>query len=129
MDNRFTVRAANPAGDLGSARFGFDAGREVVGATRQLHVSGQVGDSSVGMAGQIRGAVDALLGVLALADYRLDDIVRLGLWTTDLTGFLASWPVLRDRFAPGRVPPNTLAQVTRFATPGALVEIDAVALR
>jgi enamine deaminase RidA (YjgF/YER057c/UK114 family) len=43
--------------------------------------------------------------------------------------FLARWDIVRARFEPGAVPPNTLVQVARFAHPAIQVEIEASAIR
>jgi enamine deaminase RidA (YjgF/YER057c/UK114 family) len=129
MWHRIRMRSVNPPDDPAYARFHFDAAREFPSTATQLAVSGQIGNTDGNMAAQITGALDALETVLTVAGYRLVDIAKLGIYTTDINGFIAEWAVIRDRFAPGAVPPNTLLQFTRLANPRSIVEIDALAAR
>jgi enamine deaminase RidA (YjgF/YER057c/UK114 family) len=123
------MRPVNRPGDPAYARFRFDAAREYAVGGRQLVTSGQTGDPAADMAGQIAGALDSLADLLGLAGYDLADITRLGIYTTDMDAFLAHWLLVRARFEPGAVPPNTLVQVQRLPQPGVRVEFDAVAAR
>ncbi len=129
MWHRTRMRSVNTPGDPAYARFHFDAAREFSSTGSQLAVSGQIGNIDGDMAAQIAGALDALERILTEAGYALGDIAKLGIYTTDIDRFVADWAVLRDRFAPGAVPPNTLLQITRLASPRVLVEIDALAAR
>jgi enamine deaminase RidA (YjgF/YER057c/UK114 family) len=83
----------------------------------------------VHLAGQVAGALDNVAGLLGRAGYTLADVTRLGIYTTDVEAFLAQWAIVRARFEPDAVPPNTLVQVVRFAHPGIQVEIEASAAR
>lgn len=123
------MRPVNRRDDPAYARFRFDAAREYAAGPRQIVTSGQVGDPDADMGGQVAGALDNVAGLLALAGYTLADVTRLGIYTTDMEGFLAQWELVRARFEPGAVPPNTLVQVARFAHPGIQVEIEASATR
>ena len=123
------MRSVNRPDDPVYARFRFDAAREYTAGPHQIVTSGQVGDPSSDMAGQIAGALDSVAEVLALAGYTLADVTRLGFYTTDVEAFLARWETVRARFAPSAVPPNTLVQVVRFAHPTIRVEIEASAVR
>lgn len=123
------MRSVNRPDDPAYARFRFDAAREYGSGLHQIVISGQVGDPRSDMAGQVAGALDRVAEVLGLAGYTLADITRLGLFTTDIEAFLAQWPVVRARFEPGGVPPNTLLQVVRFAHPAVQAEIEASAAR
>ena len=123
------MRSVNRPGDPAHARFGFDAAREYPAGQRQIVTSGQIGDPGADLAGQLAGALDGIADLLGLAGYTLADVTRLGIFTTDVEAFLAQWPIVRARFEPGAVPPNTLVQVTRFAHPGVQVEIEASAAR
>jgi enamine deaminase RidA (YjgF/YER057c/UK114 family) len=94
-----------------------------------LGLAGQVGDPEADMDGQLAGALDRIHTLLRLGDMDWPDIVRMTILTTDVEALLASWPIVRGRFEPAApVPPNTLAQVTRFAHPKVMVEIDALAM-
>jgi enamine deaminase RidA (YjgF/YER057c/UK114 family) len=123
------MRSVTPPGDPAYARFHFDAAREFSSTATQLVVSGQIGNTDGDMAAQLAGALDALEAVLTLAGYGLADIARLGIYTTDIDAFIAAWPVIRARFEPGAVPPNTLLEFSRLANPRSLVEVDALAAR
>jgi enamine deaminase RidA (YjgF/YER057c/UK114 family) len=120
------MRSVNVPGDPAFARFGFDGAREHRGL---LMTSGQIGAVDGPMAAQISACLDAVESVLAQADYRLSDVMRLGILTTDLDEFVRQWDVIRSRFAPGPVPPNTLTPLVRLANPRSLVEIEATAFR
>ena len=123
------MRSVNRPDDPAYARFRFDAAREFPAAQGQIVTSGQVGDPHADLVGQLAGALDSIAELLALAGYTLADVTRLGIFTTDVEAFLAQWPVVRARFEPGPVPPNTLVQVARFAHPAVQVEIEASAAR
>ena len=123
------MRSVNRPDDPGYARFRFDAAREYAAGPHQIVTSGQVGDPDCDLAGQVAGALDNVAGLLGRAGYTLADVTRLGIYTTDVEAFLAQWGIVRARFEPGAVPPNTLVQVVRFAHPGIQVEIEASAAR
>lgn len=123
------MRSVNLPDDPVYAQFRFDAAREYPASATQLVVSGQIGDVHGDFAAQLSGALDALATVLAAADYTLADIARLGIFTTDVDAFVAHWQIVRERFAPDAVPPNTLVQVARLVSPHALLEIEALAVR
>jgi enamine deaminase RidA (YjgF/YER057c/UK114 family) len=123
------MQSVNRPDDPAYARFRFDAAREYAAGQRQIVTSGQVGDPRSDMAGQVAGALDNVAGLLGLAGYTLADVTRLGIFTTNVEAFLAEWPLVRARFEPGPVPPNTLVQVARFAHPAVRVEIEASAAR
>jgi enamine deaminase RidA (YjgF/YER057c/UK114 family) len=123
------MRSVNRPDEPAYARFRFDAAREFSAAGLQIVTSGQIGDPAADLAGQIAGALDSVAGLLGHAGYTLTDVTRLGIYTTDVTAFLAQWHIVRDRFEPGAVPPNTLVEVARLAHPKAQVEIEASAVR
>jgi enamine deaminase RidA (YjgF/YER057c/UK114 family) len=123
------MRSVNRRDDPAYARFRFDAAREYAAGPHQIVTSGQIGDPGADMAGQVAGALDNIADVLGLAGYTLADVTRLGIYTTDVEAFLTQWGVVRARFEPAAVPPNTLVQVVRFAHPAVQVEIEASAAR
>jgi enamine deaminase RidA (YjgF/YER057c/UK114 family) len=123
------MRSVNRPEDPVYARWRFDAAREYAAGPHQIVVSGQAGDPRSDMAGQVAGALDGVAEVLGLAGYTLADVIRMGFYTTDVEAFLAQWAIVRARFEPAAVPPNTLAQVVRFAHPAVQVEIEASAVR
>jgi enamine deaminase RidA (YjgF/YER057c/UK114 family) len=123
------MRSVNRPDDPAYARFRFDAAREYAAGSHQIVLSGQVGDPDSDLAGQVAGALDNVADLLGLAGYTLADVIRLGIYTTDVEAFLAQWGIVQARFEPDAVPPNTLVQVVRFAHPGIRVEIEASAAR
>jgi|SRR5579859_5993326 len=120
------MRSVNVPGDAAFARFNFDGAREHNGL---LMMSGQIGAVDSDMRAQITASLDAVEAVLGEAGYGLGDVIKLGIFTTDMDAFVQHWDVIRDRFAPGTVPPNTLLPLARLANPRSLVEIEATALR
>jgi enamine deaminase RidA (YjgF/YER057c/UK114 family) len=123
------MRSVNRRDDPAYARFRFDAAREYAAGPHQIVTSGQIGDPGADMAGQVAGALDNVADLLGLAGYTLADVTRLGIYTTDVEAFVAQWAIVRARFEPDAVPPNTLVQVVRFAHPAIQVEIEASAAR
>ncbi|MEP4195555.1 MAG: Rid family hydrolase [Aliishimia sp.] len=80
------------------------------------------------MRGQIGLALDNLEAVLAAADMDLTNIIRLGVYATDVDEALKNFDLMGMRFGPLRcAPPMTLLGVTRLAIPGLLFEIEATA--
>ena len=120
------MRSVNVPGDAAFERFNIDGARESGGL---LMTSGQIGAVHGDLPEQIAAALDAVDALLRAAGYSRDDIIRLGIFTTDLDGFIAHWNVVRDHFAPGTVPPHTLLPAQRLANPRSLVEIEATAIR
>jgi enamine deaminase RidA (YjgF/YER057c/UK114 family) len=120
------MRSVNVPGDATFERFNIDGARQFGGL---LMTSGQIGTTTGDLPEQIGTALDAVEALLAAAGYTLDDIIRLGIFSTDVEGFIRHWDVVRDRFAPGTVPPHTLLEVQRLPNPRSLVEIEATAIR
>jgi enamine deaminase RidA (YjgF/YER057c/UK114 family) len=116
---------------------GFVQANEVSGVGRILICSGQTSVSAEGaplhagdMAGQIRQAIENLETVLRQASFRLADVVRLNIYTTDVDGFLAALGELGNLLGPaGCRPASTLLGVTRLALPELLLEIEATAMQ
>ena len=80
------------------------------------------------MRGQISLALDNLEAVLAKADMGLRNVVRLGVYATDVDEALKNFDLLGMRFGPIQcAPPMTLLGVTRLAIPSLLFEIEATA--
>jgi enamine deaminase RidA (YjgF/YER057c/UK114 family) len=123
------MRSINVPDDPAFVRFHIDSAREFPTSSTQLVMSGQIGDPSLDMAGQLAGTLDAVETVLTTAGYTLADLARITIYTTDVDAFVASYGVLRGRFDPGAVPPHTLVPVTRLARVGCLIEIDGHAVR
>ena len=66
--------------------------------------------------------------MLAGADMDLSNIIRLGVYATDVDEALKNFDLMGMRFGPIQcAPPMTLLGVTRLAIPGLLFEIEATA--
>jgi enamine deaminase RidA (YjgF/YER057c/UK114 family) len=118
-----------------STKLGYNQAEMITGVSRQLICAGQTSVDGDGtpqhfgdMRGQISLALDNLEAVLKDADMNLSNVVRLGVYATDVDDALRNFDVLGLRFGPYRVaPPMTLLGVTRLAIPGLLFEIEATA--
>lgn len=118
-----------------SLKLGYNQAEIIDGANRQLIVSGQTAVDENGapqhigdMRGQIGLALDNLEAVLAGADMDLSNIIRLGVYATDVDEALKNFDLMGMRFGPFQCsPPMTLLGVTRLAIPGLLFEIEATA--
>jgi enamine deaminase RidA (YjgF/YER057c/UK114 family) len=123
------MRSINVPDDPAYVRFHIDSAREFTTSSTQLMMSGQIGDPTQDMSGQLAGALHAVDTVLTSAGYTLANLARITIYTTDVDAFVASYAVLRDRFDPGTVPPHTLVPVPRLARLGCVIEIDGHAVR
>ena len=118
-----------------SLNLGYNQAEIIDGATRQLIVAGQTAVDENGapqhigdMRGQIGLALDNLEAVLAGADMDLSNIIKLGVYATDVDEALKKFDLMGMRFGPFQVsPPMTLLGVTRLAILGLLFEIEATA--
>jgi enamine deaminase RidA (YjgF/YER057c/UK114 family) len=66
--------------------------------------------------------------LLQAADARMDDIVKLNIYVTDIVRREEVWKARREFFA-GDYPVSTLVEVSALAVPALLVEIEALAIR
>ncbi|WP_422370013.1 RidA family protein [Hoeflea sp.] len=120
-----------------SRKFGYSQAMSIEGAQRQLIVAGQTSVDGEGtpqhlgdMRAQIALALDNLETVLAAAEMELGNVVRLGIYATDVDEALKNFDLLGMRFGPLDVAPAmTLLGVTRLAVPGLVFEIEATAVR
>jgi enamine deaminase RidA (YjgF/YER057c/UK114 family) len=118
-----------------SLKLGYNQAEIIDGPSRQLIVAGQTAVDGNGapqhigdMRGQIGLALDNLEAVLAGADMDLSNIIRLGVYATDVDEALKNFDLMGMRFGPIQcAPPMTLLGVTRLAIPGLLFEIEATA--
>lgn len=118
-----------------SIKLGYNQAEAIEGATRQLICAGQTSVDANGnpqhagdMRAQIDLALDNLEAVLKGADMDLGNVVRLGIYATDVEEALKNFDLMGMRFGPHQVaPPMTLLGVTRLAIPGLLFEIEATA--
>lgn len=118
-----------------SLKLGYNQGEIIEGAKRQLVCAGQTAVDANGapqhagdMRGQIALALDNLEAVLAKADMDLSNIIRLGIFATDVDAAMSHFDLLGQRFGPLQcAPPMTLLGVTRLALPDLMFEIEATA--
>lgn len=118
-----------------SLKLGYNQAELVESPSRYLVCAGQTavdGEGSPRHAGDMRGqiglALDNLEAVLGAAGMGLANVVRLGVFTTDVDEALKNFDLLGERFGPIQcAPPMTLLGVTRLAMPGLLFEIEATA--
>ena len=118
-----------------SLNLGYNQGEIIEGTRRQLICAGQTsvdGDGNPQHLGDMRGQIGLALhnleAVLPAADMDLSNIIRLGVFATDVDEALKNFEVLGMRFGPIQcAPPMTLLGVTRLAIPGLLFEIEATA--
>ena len=118
-----------------SLKLGYNQAETIEGISRHLICAGQTAVDAEGnpqhpgdMRGQICLALDNLEAVLAKADMGLRNVVRLGVYATDVDEALKNFDLLGMRFGPIQcAPPMTLLGVTRLAIPSLLFEIEATA--
>ena len=118
-----------------SLKLGYNQAEIIENPSRQLICAGQTAVDGAGnpqhpddMRGQIGLALDNLEAVLASANMDLSNIIKLGVYATDVDEALKNFDLLGMRFGPIQcAPPMTLLGVTRLAIPGLLFEIEATA--
>lgn len=119
-----------------SLSLGYNQAEIIEGVSKQLIVSGQTSVDGQGapqhagdMRAQIALSLDNLEAVLKAADMSLSNIVKLGVYATDVDMALANFDLMGQRFGPaGVAPPMTLLGVTRLALPDLMFEIEATAM-
>lgn len=119
-----------------SIKLGYNQAEVIDGATRQMICAGQTAVDGQGnpqhpgdMRAQISLALDNLETVLKAAGMDLGNVVKLGIYATDVDDALKNFDLMAMRFGPHQVdPPMTLLGVTRLAIPGLLFEIEATAV-
>ncbi|MEM6384589.1 MAG: RidA family protein [Pseudomonadota bacterium] len=118
-----------------SIKLGYNQAEIIVGAARQVVCAGQTAVDGDGnpqhpgdMRAQISLALDNLETVLKAAGMDLSNVIRLGVYATDVGEALKNFDLMGMRFGPHQVaPPMTLLGVTGLAVPGLLFEIEATA--
>jgi enamine deaminase RidA (YjgF/YER057c/UK114 family) len=77
--------------------------------------------------GQARASFQNIARVLEAAGASLKDVVRITVFITDMR-YREGYHEARAEFYPTDPPASTLVQVVALAVPGALIEIEAVAV-
>jgi enamine deaminase RidA (YjgF/YER057c/UK114 family) len=119
-----------------STNLGFDQAELIEGHQRQLVCSGQDAVDADGnaqhpgdMAAQIELSLDNLEAILKAADMKLDNVVRLNVYTTDFDELVKHWGSVVGRFSDSDGGfATSLLGVTRLFTPELLVMLEATAM-
>ena len=118
-----------------SLKLGYNQAEIIEGTSRQLICAGQTAVDEYGkpqhlgdMRCQIDLALKNLEAVLTKAHMSLKDVIRLGIFTTDIEEAIKNFDLLGMRFGSIHcAPPMTLLGVRQLAIPGLLFEIEATA--
>lgn len=118
-----------------SLKLGYNQAEIIEGQTRQLIVAGQTAVDEHGspqhagdMRAQIGLALDNLEAVLKDAGMDLSNVIKLGVYATDVDEALKNFDLMGMKFGSVQnAPPMTLLGVTRRAIPSLLFEIEATA--
>ena len=118
-----------------SLKLGYNQAEIIEGQTRQLIVAGQTAVDEHGapqhasdMRAQIGLALDNLEAVLKEAGMDLSNVIKLGVYATDVDDALKNFDLMGMKFGSVQnAPPMTLLGVTRRAIPTLLFEIEATA--
>ena len=100
----------------------------------QIFVAGMTcrrGEEIVGgdsMYGQAQAVFAKIKHLLEAAGARMDDIVKLNIFLTDIKRREEVWKARREFFK-GDFPVSTLVEISALAAPALLVEIEAIAIR
>jgi enamine deaminase RidA (YjgF/YER057c/UK114 family) len=115
---------------------GYTAVVETTGPGRTIYIAGQLGldleNKLVGEPGDFRAqcekAFDNLAAALAAVGGKLSDVVKINNYLTDMT-HMSTFRAVRDAKLNMPEPPaSTTVGIAQLARPGALFEIDAVAV-
>lgn len=122
----------NPSGVV--TPFGIFSSAAWQPAGRILHLSGQVAQAPDGslvgrgdIAAQTRQVLTNLQTILASVGGTMDDIVKVTVFVTDMSGLRQVHAVRAEFFRPP-YPASTLVEVSRLVDPGYLIEIEALAV-
>lgn len=107
---------------------------QAIKANGLLHVSGQAGIDEQGRTvsddflTQGRQAFTNIRRVLAQAGADLDDVVKVGIFVTDMAANLDKVIQLRGEFLSEPYPADTLLEVSSLARPDWQIEVEVIAL-
>ena len=99
----------------------------------QVFVAGMTARSGTGMPGgdsmyeQAKGTLTKIKHLIEAAGGRMDDVVKVNIFVTDIKRREEVWKARREFFT-GDFPVSTLVEVRALAAPEILVEIEAVAI-
>jgi reactive intermediate/imine deaminase len=108
--------------------------RVETGDAAWIHVSGQIALDPEGelvgpgdLAAQTRQVFENLARALEAAGATFDDVVKIQTYLTTLDG-LAAMREVRARYLPAEPPASTAVRISELLFPGALIEVDVVAV-
>lgn len=97
-----------------------------------IWVAGQVGRNPAtneipkGMAAQTRQCLENMKAVLAAAGSSMDNVLKVNIYVTDMSGFAEMNAVYREYFS-ANPPARATVEVKGLANPDLVIEIEAVA--
>ena len=104
---------------------------EVKGPNRTIYIAGQLGYDAAGKQGtdfreqatqNLKAAVESVGG-------KMDNIVKLNAFLTDIRTQLPIYREVRDKFVNVAAPPaSTTLEISKLAREGALLEVEAIAV-
>ena len=119
-----------------SVGFGFNQGELLENPSRILFLSGQVSIDDDGrpqhdgdLGAQAGLAMDNIAATLEKAGMTLSNVVKMTIYTTDVSGLMRDMSPITDRMkSAGVLGAQTLIGVAALALPQLLIEIDATAV-
>jgi len=125
------ARAAIQPADMADPRPRYTHGWRV---GNMVYVAGQLALDKDGklvgpndIAAQTRRVLENMRRVLETGGAKMQDVVKVTVFVTDIR-FREGYGEVRQQFFPANPPASTLVQVACLAIPGALIEIEAVAI-
>ena len=125
------ARAAIQPADMADPRPRYTHGWRV---GNMVYVAGQLALDKDGklvgpndIAAQTRRVLENMRRVLETGGAKMRDVVKVTVFVTDIR-FREGYGEVRQQFFPANPPASTLVQVACLAIPGALIEIEAVAI-
>ena len=109
---------------------------ETTGPGRTVYIAGQLGldldNKLVGGPGDFRAqatkAIENLQAALAAVGANLSDVVKITNYLTDMSAHIGVYREVRDQFFTMPRPASTAVGISQLARPGALFEIEAIAV-
>ena len=109
---------------------------DATGPGRTVYIAGQLGldmeNKLVGTPGDFRAqctkAIENLKAALASVGAGLSDVVKITNYLTDMSSHIGIYREVRDQFFTMPRPASTAVGISQLARPGALFEIEAIAV-
>jgi enamine deaminase RidA (YjgF/YER057c/UK114 family) len=126
------IRFSNP--DTMAKPPGYTHVVEVTGPGRTVYFAGQLGMDKSGKLGanareQMQMAFENVKAALASVGATFDNVVKLNSYIVDIATNMAHYRAVRERYVNMSSPPaSTTVGVPQLAVPGALFEVEAIAI-